>query len=144
MYSFVSLDFIYFQHFQTNYKFSFIKKKKNKLSGSGQVAQLVKAKFQYAKVVGSIPGQGTYKNQPMKGSSHQDGGLGRNPLLLHTTKRRITTNLKSVNNQKHQEIKLHGTPKSKELKKKSTRTTRPVRLTARAPPANSEKPRRGS
>ena len=31
----------------------------------GQVAQLVKAPCQYAKVQGSIPGQGAYKKQPM-------------------------------------------------------------------------------
>ena len=30
----------------------------------GQVAQLVKVLSQYAKVADSIPGQGTYKNQP--------------------------------------------------------------------------------
>ena len=39
----------------------------------------------------------------------------------------ITTNLKSINNQKCQKIKLHGTLTTKELKKKSTRTTRLVR-----------------
>ena len=48
-------------------------------------------------------------------------------MLPCTTQRRITTNLKSVNSQKRQKIKLHGTPTTKELKKKSTRTTRPVR-----------------
>ena len=52
---------------------------------------------------------------------------GRNPSLPHTTKRRITTNLKSINNQKCQKMKLHGTPTTKELKKKSTRTPRLVR-----------------
>ena len=31
----------------------------------GQVAQLVRASAQYAKVLGLIPDQGTYKNQPM-------------------------------------------------------------------------------
>ena len=31
----------------------------------GQVAQLVRASSQNTKVEGSIPGQGTYKNQPM-------------------------------------------------------------------------------
>ena len=31
----------------------------------GCVAPLVRALFQYAKVVGSIPGQGTHKKQPM-------------------------------------------------------------------------------
>ena len=39
-------------------------------------------------------------------------------MLPRTTKRRITTNLKSINNQKFQKIKLHGTPTTKELKKK--------------------------
>ena len=60
-------------------------------------------------------------------SSSQDGGIGRNPSLPHTTKRRITTNLKTINNQNCQKIKLHGTPTTKELKKQSNRTTRPVR-----------------
>ena len=59
--------------------------------------------------------------------------------MLHCiTKRKTTINLKSVNNQKHQKIKLHRTPTTKELKKKSTRTTRPVRRQDR--PADSEKP----
>ena len=65
-------------------------------------------------------------------SSGQDGGIGRNPSLPCTTKRRITTNLKSINNQKCQKIKLHGTPTTKELKKKSARTTRPVRTRSEA------------
>ena len=60
-------------------------------------------------------------------SSGQDGGVGRNPSLPHTTNRRITTNLKSIHNQKHQKIKLHGTPMTKELKKKLIRINRPVR-----------------
>ena len=47
----------------------------------------------------------------------QDGGIGRNPSLPRTTKRRITTNLKSINNQKCHKIKLYGTPTTKELKK---------------------------
>ena len=59
-------------------------------------------------------------------SSGQDGGIGRNPSLPRTTKRRITTMQKSINNQKCQKIKLHGTPTTKELKK-STRTTKPLR-----------------
>ena len=50
--------------------------------------------------------------------SGQDGGIGRNPPLPYTTKRSITTNLKSINNQKCQEIKLHATLTTKELKKK--------------------------
>ena len=45
-------------------------------------------------------------------------------MLPCTTKRRITTNLKSINNQK---IKLHGIPTTMELKKQSNRTTRLVR-----------------
>ena len=60
-------------------------------------------------------------------SPSQDGGIGRDPSLPHTTKRRITTNVKSINNQNFQKIKLHGTLTTKELKKKSTRTTRPLR-----------------
>ena len=69
----------------------------------------------------------------MHGACKTDFGVpakmeaGRNPSLPHTTKRRITTNLKSINNQKCQKMKLHGTPTTKELKKKSIRTTRPVR-----------------
>ena len=31
----------------------------------GHIAQLVRASSRYTKVAGSIPGQGTYKNQPM-------------------------------------------------------------------------------
>ena len=54
-------------------------------------------------------------------SSGKDGGLGRNPLLPHTTKRRIQTNLNTINNQKCQKIKLHGTATTKELKKHSPR-----------------------
>ena len=34
-------------------------------------------------------------------SYSQDGGIGGNPSLPHTTKRRIKTNLKLINNQKH-------------------------------------------
>ena len=52
------------------------------------------------------------------GTSGQDGGIGKTPSLPRTTKRRMTTNLKSINNQKRQKIKLHGTPTTKELKKK--------------------------
>ena len=50
-------------------------------------------------------------------SSGQDGGVGRNPSFPHTIKRRKTTNLKSINNQKCQKIKIHGTPTITELKK---------------------------
>ena len=72
-------------------------------------------------------------------SSGQDGGVGGNLSFPHPTKRRITTNLKSINYQKCQKIKLHGNPTTEELKKKSTRTTRPVRL--QSTPASLEKPR---
>ena len=41
--------------------------------------------------------------------------LPRNPSLPRTTKRRITTTLKTINNQKSQKIKLHGSPSTKEL-----------------------------
>ena len=54
-------------------------------------------------------------------SSGQDGGVGRNASFPHTTKRWITTNLKTINNQKCQKIKLHGIPTAKELKKCSPR-----------------------
>ena len=42
-------------------------------------------------------------------------------MLPHTTKRRITTYLKTINNQNCQKIKLHETPATKELKKNSSR-----------------------
>ena len=54
-------------------------------------------------------------------SSGQDGGVGRNALLPVTTKRRIANNLKTINNQNFQKIKLHGTSATKELKKHSPR-----------------------
>ena len=38
-------------------------------------------------------------------------------MLPHTTKRKITTNLKTINILKCQKIKLHGTPTTKELNK---------------------------
>ena len=37
----------------------------NTYLGPGWIAQLVRASLRYAKVAGSIPGQDTYKNQPM-------------------------------------------------------------------------------
>ena len=45
----------------------------------------------------------------------QDGGIGRNTSLPCTTKRKITTNLETIKNQKWQNIKLHWTPTTKEL-----------------------------
>ena len=51
-------------------------------------------------------------------TSSQDGGLGRHTVPLHTTKRRTTTNLKTKNNQNARKIELHGSPATKELKKK--------------------------
>ena len=49
---------------------------------------------------------------------------GINPLLPDTTKRRIKTNLKTINNQKCQKIKLHGTLITMELKQQSNKTTK--------------------
>ena len=54
-------------------------------------------------------------NKNQLGSSSQDGGVGRKASFPHTTKRRTTINLKTVNNQKCQKIKLHGAPTNKEL-----------------------------
>ena len=75
--------------------------------------------------------------------SSQDGGIGRNALPPRTTKRRITTNLKTINNQKCQKIKLHGTLTTNKLKKKSTRTTRLVRWTVQADSENPGKAAEG-
>ena len=59
---------------------------------SGQVAQLVRVAGWYAKVVGSIPGQGTYKNQPanaqISGTTNQCFFLSSPPSSL---------SLKSIN-----------------------------------------------
>ena len=52
------------------------------------------------------------------GASGQDRGTGRLASLLCTTKRRITTSLKTENNQKCQKIKLYGNMTTKALKKK--------------------------
>ena len=118
------------------------------------------ALIRWIKVLGRIMWKGnihkdnswwkTYILKRYSESSGQDGGIGRNPLLPHTTKRRITTNPKTINNHKCQNIKLHGTTTTKELKKKSTRT-RPVgrwmernRGRPRTQEELSEKPRRGS
>ena len=42
-----------------------MRRTKTALAIPGQVALLVRALFQYAKVAGSIPDQDTYENQPM-------------------------------------------------------------------------------
>ena len=47
-------------------------------------------------------------------SASQDGGIGRHALLPSTNKRRITTNLKTTNQQKCQMIKLYGKQAVKE------------------------------
>ena len=47
--------------------------------------------------------------------------MGANASLPRTTQTRITTNLKTMNNQKFQKIKLYGTLTAKELKKHSSR-----------------------
>ena len=57
-------------------------------------------------------------NPRSSASSSQDAGIGRNASLPHTAKRGITTNLKTT---ELQNIKLHGTPTTKELKKHSSR-----------------------
>ena len=74
-----------------------------------------------------LPTKRTLHLKENTGGAGQDGGVGRNPSLPPTTKRRITTSPKSINHQNHQKIKLHETPTTEELKKKSIRTTRPVR-----------------
>ena len=51
-------------------------------------------------------------------SSSQDGGVGRNPSLPHTTGRRITTNLKSINNQKCQKIQTAWNSDNQGIKEK--------------------------
>ena len=66
-------------------------------------------------------------------SSSQDGGIGRYALLPCTTKRRITTNLKTENNQNCQKIKLHGNLTTKELKKHSLRLVGKVEIRDRQP-----------
>ena len=53
-----------------------------------------------------------------RSGSGKDGGIGRYALLPRTTKRRITTNLKTKINQNCQKIKLYGSLTTKELKKK--------------------------
>ena len=51
-------------------------------------------------------------------ASSQDWGIGRYALLPRTTKRKITTNLKTKTNQNCQKIKLYRSPATKELKEK--------------------------
>ena len=58
----------------------------------------------------------------------QDGGVGTNTSLPCTTKRRITTNLKTINNQNCHKIKQHGNPTTKELKKHSSRLVEGVEM----------------
>ena len=41
------------------------------MQGPGQVAQVGRALSQYTMVVGSIPGQGTYRKQPMSASTRE-------------------------------------------------------------------------
>ena len=65
-------------------------------------------------------------------SSGQDGGLGRNVSLPCTTKRRITTNLKTNTNRTARKIKVHESLTTKDLKKKhSARLVRGVETAAR-------------
>ena len=79
----------------------------------------------------------------MQNLMNQDGDIGRNPLLPRPTKRRITTNLKSINNQKRQKIKLHGTLTTK-IKEKINQNNQTSKAADHAGQASSEKPRRGS
>ena len=60
------------------------------------------------------------------------GKHGEKPFASSHNQKRVTTNLKSINNQKCQKIKLHGAPTPKELKKQSNRKTRPVRTCSEA------------
>ena len=53
-------------------------------------------------------------------------------MLPHTTKRKITTNLKTINNQNCQKIKMDGTPTTKELKKHSSKLVGGVEMDNRA------------
>ena len=68
-----------------------------------------------------------YKNLIYKNSGQYEG-IGRNASLPHTTKRRITTNLKTTNKQNCQKIKLCGTLTTMELKKHSLRTIRGMEM----------------
>ena len=60
------------------------------------------------------------------GSSSQDGGIGRNPSPPCTTKRRKTTNIKSINNQKGQKNQTSWNSNNQRIKQ-SNRTTGPLR-----------------
>ena len=51
-------------------------------------------------------------------ASGQDGGVGRHTVPPCTTKRRTTTNLKTKKQPELTEIKLYGSPTTKEIKKK--------------------------
>ena len=62
----------------------------------GPVAQLVRVSTQYAKVVGSIPGQDTYKNQPMNASIHETtNSLSPSPSLSLKSVLKIKNKLKN-------------------------------------------------
>ena len=58
-----------------------------------------------------------------RGSS-QDGGIGRNASVLHTTKRRITTNLKAINKQKCQKNQTAWNSNNQRVKETFTQTGR--------------------
>ena len=53
-------------------------------------------------------------------TSGQDGGIGRDTVPPCATKRRTTTNLKTKTNQNCQKTEWHGSPTTKEIKKKHT------------------------
>ena len=58
------------------------------------------------------------KRKFMFKNSGQDGDVGGYIFLLHTTKIRTTTNLKTKTNQNYQKIEIYGSPTIKELKNK--------------------------
>ena len=58
------------------------------------------------------------KNVCLRVTSDQDGGIGRHTLLPWTTKRRITTNFKTKNNQNCQNVQLYGSLTTTDLKTK--------------------------
>ena len=71
------------------------------------------------------------KHQTLFLASSQGGDVVRKASLPCTTKRRIITNLKTINNQKCQKIKQHGTLTTKGLRKHSPRPVEGLQTRAR-------------
>ena len=67
---------------------------------------------------GSYSGFKENLQNDMTSNSGQDGGVDRHTLVLCTTKRRTTTNLKTENNQNCQKFRLYGSLTTRELEKK--------------------------